>query len=185
MSGEGSESASQRGSPVRMSERDVMSLPSNSPDDLSRHESGALTRLYCLNGGYHLRILPDGSVNGGLLDNDPYDILRLQATNVGVVLVKGENTKRYLAMNTKGRLYGSLTLNDECYFLEKCEENHYNTYRSQKYKWYVAIKKNGKAKLGPKAQLSQKTVFFLPRSADGRYGASLDGPPSFCFYHTN
>ncbi|XP_061155643.1 fibroblast growth factor 1-like [Syngnathus typhle] len=178
MSGEGSASASHHKarSLGRMSEGDVMTLPSNSLGNLSRHESRTLTRLYSCNGGHHLRILPDGTVNGGLLENDLYDILRLQATNVGEVVVMGEHTTKYLAMNKKGRLYGSLTLNDECYFLEKYEENHYNTYRSRKYEWYVALKKNGKPKAGPKADLTQKAVFFLPRSADGRYGAGETQP---------
>lgn len=36
------------------------------------------------------------------------DILRLRAVSVGVVLIRGEVTGRYLAMNKKGRLYGSV-----------------------------------------------------------------------------
>lgn len=61
------------------------------------------------------------------------------------------------------------TVNDECYFLEKMEENHYNTYQPQKYQernWYVALKKNGKPKLGPRTHIGQKAIFFLPRQLD-------------------
>lgn len=61
------------------------------------------------------------------------------------------------------------TVTDECYFLEKLEENHYNTYQPQKYqerKWYVGLKKNGKPKLGPRTHVGQKAVFFLPRHLD-------------------
>ncbi|XP_026227994.1 putative fibroblast growth factor 1 isoform X2 [Anabas testudineus] len=147
-----------------MSEGDVTVLPFGPASlDLSRQERPTLTRLYSQNGGYHLRILPDGTVSGGRLDPDPYDILRLKAASVGVVVIKGEKTGRYLAMNKNGRVYGSQTLNDECYFLEKYEENHYNTYRSQKYNWYVALKRNGQAKAGPDTHQGQKAVFFLPR----------------------
>lgn len=56
-----------------------------------------------------------------------------------------------------------LSFNDECRFLEKYEENHYNTYRSQKHGWYVGLKRSGRAKAGPKTHLGQKAVFFLPR----------------------
>lgn len=150
----------------RMSEGDVSVLPFGPASlDLTRQEQRILTRLYCQNGGYHLRILPDGTVNGSRQENDPYDILRLKAVSVGVVLIKGEMTGRYLAMNKKGRLYGSQALNDECYFLEKYEENHYNTYCSQKYNWYVGLKRNGQPKAGPDTHQGQKAIFFLPRPA--------------------
>lgn len=39
------------------------------------------------------------------------DILRLKAVSVGVVVIKGETTGRYLAMNKNGRLYGSVSFN--------------------------------------------------------------------------
>ncbi|XP_029924528.1 putative fibroblast growth factor 1 isoform X2 [Myripristis murdjan] len=148
----------------RMSEGDITVLSLGPASlDLSRHERQPLSRLYCQNGGYHLRILPDGTVTGSRQDNDPYDVLRLKAVKVGVVIVKGEETGRYLAMNKDGHLYGSQVLNDECYFLEKYEENHYNTYRSQKYNWYVGLKRNGKPKAGPKTHQGQKAIYFLPR----------------------
>lgn len=151
-----------------MSEGDVTVLPFGRGSlDMSKQEQRTLTRLYSQNGGYHLRLLPDGTVSGGRQENDSYDILRLKAVNIGVVVIRGETTGRYLAMDKNGSLYGSQTLNDECYFLEKYEENHYNTYRSQKYGWYVALKRNGKPKAGPDTHYGQKAIFFLPRSAGG------------------
>lgn len=38
------------------------------------------------------------------------DILRLKAVSAGVVVVKGERTGRYLAMNKNGRLYGAVSV---------------------------------------------------------------------------
>ncbi|XP_076024884.1 putative fibroblast growth factor 1 isoform X2 [Genypterus blacodes] len=146
----------------RMAEGDV-TVMSYAPAtlDLSRHQQ--LTRLYCQNGGHHLRMLADGTVSGGRQDNDTHDVLRLKAVGVGVVVIKGEAAARYLAMDKDGRLYGSQAVNEECYFLEKYEENHYNTYRSQRYGWYVGLKRNGKPKAGPKTHQGQKAVYFLPR----------------------
>ncbi|XP_035033931.1 putative fibroblast growth factor 1 isoform X2 [Hippoglossus stenolepis] len=149
-----------------MTEGDVTVLSFRSTSlDRSRQEPRTLTRLYCQNGGFHLRILPDGTVSGGRQENDTYDILRLKAVSVGVVVIKGEVTERYLAMNQNGHLYGSQAVNDECYFLEKYEENHYNTYCSQKYNWYVALKRSGRPKAGPDTHRGQKAIFFLPRAA--------------------
>ncbi|KAM6952024.1 putative fibroblast growth factor 1 [Lycodopsis pacificus] len=124
------------------------------------------TRLYCMNGGYHLQILPDGTVQGQRDDGDVHAVLKLTAVDRGVVVIQGTEAGRYLAMSGEGRLYSSPTVTDECYFLEKLEENHYNTYASQKYQernWYVALKKNGRSKLGPRTHIGQKAIFFLPR----------------------
>ncbi|XP_010753562.1 putative fibroblast growth factor 1 isoform X2 [Larimichthys crocea] len=92
-----------------------------------------LTRLYCMNGGYHLQILPDGTVHGQRDDRDDHTVLKLKAVDRGVVVIQGTEAGRYLAMSDEGRLYSSPTVTDECYFLEKLEENHYNTYQSQKH----------------------------------------------------
>ncbi|CAL1573293.1 unnamed protein product [Knipowitschia caucasica] len=135
--------------------------PSGSQED--HQHPRTLTRLYCKNGGYHLRVTADGRVSGGRQDNDPYEILRLKAVSMGVVVIKGEHSGHYLAMDGEGTLYGAKTLSDECHFIEKYEENHYNTYRSQKFGWYVGIKKNGQPKPGQDTHLGQKAVLFLPR----------------------
>ncbi|XP_043983633.1 putative fibroblast growth factor 1 [Gambusia affinis] len=125
-----------------------------------------LTRLYCMNGGYHLQILADGTVRGERDERDDHIVLKLVAVARGVVVIQGTAAGRYLAMSAQGRLYGSSTVTDECYFLERLEENNYNTYKSQKYQgssWYVGLKKNGRPKLGPRTHIGQQAIFFLPR----------------------
>ncbi|KAJ0003947.1 hypothetical protein NQD34_010161 [Periophthalmus magnuspinnatus] len=137
--------------------------PADSSQGRPAPEQRTLTRLYCKNGGYHLRVTPEGGVSGGRQDNDPYDVLKLWAVSVGVVVIKGKHSGRFLAMDSEGHLYGALTLTDECHFIETYEENHYNTYRSQKFGWYVGLKKNGQPKPGRDTHLGQKGVLFLPR----------------------
>uniref|UniRef100_A0A3Q2XV39 Fibroblast growth factor n=1 Tax=Hippocampus comes TaxID=109280 RepID=A0A3Q2XV39_HIPCM len=117
-------------------------------------------QLYCRNGRQHLQILPDGTVQG---QNDDTD---LTAVAPSVVVIKGQKTGKYLAMNGEGSLYTSPVANDDCHFLERQMESKYNTYQSQKYRgksWYVALKKNGKPELGPNTNIGRKAILFLPR----------------------
>ncbi|XP_056625819.1 putative fibroblast growth factor 1 [Triplophysa dalaica] len=147
-----------------MSEADVTAF---SPETFELPDYTELKRLYCMNGGYHLQILQDGTASGTREENI-YSIVRVKATSPGVVVIKGTETGQYLAMNEDGKLYSSTSVTDESYFLERMEENHYNTYKSRTHgeNWYVGIKKNGKTKLGPRTHVGQKAVFFLPRQAD-------------------
>ncbi|XP_027864739.1 putative fibroblast growth factor 1 [Xiphophorus couchianus] len=127
------------------------------------------TRLYCMNGGYHLQILADGTVRGERDERDDHTVLKLKAVGRGVVVIRGTAAERYLAMSAEGRLYGSSTVTEECYFVENLEENYYNTYKSQKYQdssWYVGLKKNGRTKLGPRTHIGQKAIFFIPRQLE-------------------
>ncbi|KAI4897318.1 hypothetical protein NFI96_034025 [Prochilodus magdalenae] len=143
---------------------------SQQPEDLQHSiaDYRKLTRLHCMSGGYHLHILPDGAVGGTRDEDDPHTVLRIKAVSPGVVVIEGIKAGRFLSMSEDGTLYGSLSVTDESYFLEKMEENHYNTYRSQKNdsNWYVGIKKNGKPKNGSRTHLGQKAIFFLPRQLE-------------------
>uniref|UniRef100_A0A8I3NV07 Multifunctional fusion protein n=5 Tax=Canidae TaxID=9608 RepID=A0A8I3NV07_CANLF len=121
--------------------------------------------LYCSNGGHFLRILPDGTVDGTRDRSDQHIQLQLSAESVGEVYIKSTETGQYLAMDTDGLLYGSQTPNEECLFLERLEENHYNTYTSKKHaekNWFVGLKKNGSCKRGPRTHYGQKAILFLP-----------------------
>ncbi|XP_043321085.1 fibroblast growth factor 1 isoform X2 [Cervus canadensis] len=120
--------------------------------------------LYCSNGGHFLRILPDGTVDGTRDRSDQHIQLQFSAQSIGEVYIKSTETGQFLAMDTDGLLYGS-TPNEECVFLERIEENHYNTYTSKKYadkNWFVGLKKNGSSKLGPRTHFGQKAILFLP-----------------------
>ncbi|CAJ1058034.1 putative fibroblast growth factor 1 [Xyrichtys novacula] len=111
----------------RMTDVATLVSENQTADGGLRRDFRRLTRLYCMNGGYHLQILPDGTVQGQREDGDDHIVLKLTAMDIGVVIIQGTEAGHYLAMNGEGRLYGSPTVTDECYFLEKLEENHYNT----------------------------------------------------------
>uniref|UniRef100_A0A671LVH2 Fibroblast growth factor n=1 Tax=Sinocyclocheilus anshuiensis TaxID=1608454 RepID=A0A671LVH2_9TELE len=116
-----------------------------------------LARLYCMNGGFHLRLAADGTVEGAR-EEDDYSILRIKATSPGVVVIEGAETGLYLSMNEDG-----IKLHQ--YFFELM---HVFSVFSQKHgeNWYVGIKKNGKMKRGPRTHIGQKAIFFLPRQVD-------------------
>ncbi|XP_077183053.1 fibroblast growth factor 1 [Paroedura picta] len=121
--------------------------------------------LYCSNGGHYLRIRPDGKVDGTRDRNDQHIQLLLTAENLGEVYIKSTESGQYLAMDDNGLLYGSQLPTEECLFLERLEENHYNTYTSKKHadkNWFVGLKKDGKSKLGPRTHFGQKAILFLP-----------------------
>nr|3FGM_A Chain A, Heparin-binding growth factor 1 [Homo sapiens]3FGM_B Chain B, Heparin-binding growth factor 1 [Homo sapiens] len=121
--------------------------------------------LYCSNGGHFLRILPDGTVDGTRDRSDQHIQFQLSAESVGEVYIKSTETGQYLAMDTDGLLYGSQTPNEETLFLERLEENHYNTYISKKHaekNWFVGLKKNGSVKRGPRTHYGQKAILWLP-----------------------
>uniref|UniRef100_A0A3B3V395 Fibroblast growth factor n=1 Tax=Poecilia latipinna TaxID=48699 RepID=A0A3B3V395_9TELE len=123
-------------------------------------------KLYCQNGGYHLKIAQDGTVSGVREEDDQYIIMKPKAVAIGVIVIQGEQSEKYLSMNDKGELSGKETLSDECNFLEHIEPNGYTTFRSQKYTWYVGLKANGTPMKGPETHQGMKNVLFLPRQSD-------------------
>ncbi|KAM8885615.1 fibroblast growth factor 5 [Spinachia spinachia] len=142
-------------------------------------------RLYCRVGiGFHLQIHPDGRVNGSHEPNQ-LSVLELFALSQGVIGIKGVHSNRFLAMNSRGRLYGTERFTDDCRFRERFQENSYNTYASLLHRhrrtardWFVALNKRGKAKMGssPRVKPQHVSTHFLPRLSlqdDGELGFTI------------
>ncbi|MEE6458176.1 hypothetical protein FKM82_000196 [Ascaphus truei] len=58
---------------------------------------------------YFLKIDGNGKVSGTKKEDCPYSILEITSVDVGVVAVKAINSNYYLAMNKRGKIYGTVS----------------------------------------------------------------------------
>ncbi|XP_075043595.1 fibroblast growth factor 4 [Mixophyes fleayi] len=123
-----------------------------------------LRRLYCNVGiGFHIQVLPDGKING-MHNENRYSMLEISPVEVGVVSLFGVKSGLFVAMNGKGKLYGSRQFTDECKFKETLLPNNYNAYESRRYPgMYIALSKNGRTKKGNRVSPTMTLTHFLPR----------------------
>ncbi|XP_037551841.1 fibroblast growth factor 6-like [Nematolebias whitei] len=121
-------------------------------------------RLYCNVGiGFHLQVLPDGRISGVHSEN-PYSLIEISTVDRGVISLFGVKSELFVAMNSRGRLYGTRAFRDECKFKETLLPNNYNAYESFVYKgFYIALSKHGRVKRGNKASTAMTVTHFLPR----------------------
>ncbi|XP_078716076.1 fibroblast growth factor 5-like [Lampetra fluviatilis] len=161
-------------------------------------------RLYCQVGiGFHLQLRPSGKISGTHRANSfstrsdgshphPHGVrplgrapsfsrhsaagvLEIFSVARGVVGIWGVSSRRFLAMNRKGKLYATSSFTDECLFAESFQENGHNTYASERYgattgsggegAWLVALNKLGRARRGasPRVRRQHASTHFLPR----------------------
>ncbi|KAM8894933.1 fibroblast growth factor 4 [Spinachia spinachia] len=123
-----------------------------------------LRRLYCNVGiGFHIQVLPDGRITG-VHNENPHSVLQISPVERGVVTLLGVHSSLFVAMNRRGKLYGSLHYNNECKFREKLLANNYNAYESVAYpRMYIGLSKNGKTKRGNRVSPAMTVTHFLPR----------------------
>ncbi|KAM8940311.1 fibroblast growth factor 4 [Pelodytes ibericus] len=123
-----------------------------------------LRRLYCNVGiGFHIQVLSDGRING-MHNENRYSLLEISPVEVGVVSLYGVKSGLFVAMNGKGKLYGSKYFSDECKFKETLLPNNYNAYESRRYPgMYMALGKNGRTKKGNRVSPTMTLTHFLPR----------------------
>ncbi|XP_016392375.1 fibroblast growth factor 4B-like [Sinocyclocheilus rhinocerous] len=123
-----------------------------------------LRRLYCNVGiGFHLQVLPDGRITG-VHNENRYSLLEISPVERGVVTMFGVRSGLFVAMNSKGKLFGSMQFTDECKFREKLLANNYNAYESQAHPgMYIGLSKTGKTKKGNRVSTSMTVTHFLPR----------------------
>ncbi|XP_035250714.1 fibroblast growth factor 4B-like [Anguilla rostrata] len=123
-----------------------------------------LRRLYCNVGiGFHIQVLPDGKITG-VHNENRYSLLEISPVERGVVTLFGVRSGLFVAMNSKGKLYGSRHFSEECKFKEKLLANNYNAYESRAYpEMYVGLTKTGRTKKGNRISPAMTVTHFLPR----------------------
>uniref|UniRef100_UPI001CD887C3 fibroblast growth factor 4A n=1 Tax=Solea senegalensis TaxID=28829 RepID=UPI001CD887C3 len=122
--------------------------------------------LYCRVGiGYHLQILPNGSV-GGVHNPTEFSWLKVFAMKHGVVGIKGVKSGFFLCMSKEGQAYGTEQFSSDCLLKENLEENHYTTYSSLSHPGnYMALSHKGELRKGSSVGRHQSCTHFLPRRA--------------------
>ncbi|XP_004713800.1 fibroblast growth factor 4 [Echinops telfairi] len=91
-------------------------------------------------------------------------LLELSPVERGVVSIFGVSSRFFVAMSSRGKLYGSPFFSDECMFKEILLPNNYNAYESFKSPGlFIALSKNGGTKKGNRVSPTMKVTHFLPR----------------------
>ncbi|XP_044133984.1 fibroblast growth factor 21 [Bufo gargarizans] len=81
----------------------------------------------------HLQITPEGKVSG-TKEKNLYSLLEIKAVKPSILVIKGVKTTRYLCMDSRHHLYGSLFYKeDDCNFREVPQADGYNLYYSEKH----------------------------------------------------
>ncbi|KFU92764.1 Fibroblast growth factor 22, partial [Chaetura pelagica] len=94
-------------------------------------------------------------------------IVEIRSVRVGVVAIRAVHTGFYLAMNKQGRLYGSKEFSPSCKFMERIEENGYNTYASLRWRhrgrpMFLSLNSRGRPWRGGRTRRHHLSTHFLP-----------------------
>uniref|UniRef100_A0A8C9MSE5 Fibroblast growth factor n=1 Tax=Serinus canaria TaxID=9135 RepID=A0A8C9MSE5_SERCA len=97
----------------------------------------------------------------------PAGIVEIRSVRVGVVAIRAVHTGFYLAMNKRGRLYGSKEFSPNCKFTERIEENGYNTYASLRWRhrgrpMFLSLNSKGRPQRGGRTRRQHLSTHFLP-----------------------
>ncbi|KAL8177894.1 UNVERIFIED_CONTAM: hypothetical protein K2H54_023098 [Gekko kuhli] len=116
---------------------------------------------------FFLHIDSNGKVEGTRWKKCPYSIVEIRSVHVGVVVIRSVHSGFYLAMNRKGRIYGTKVYSPNCKFKERIEENGFNTYASLRWhhqgrQMFLSLNGKGVPRLGTKTYRQHLSTHFLP-----------------------
>uniref|UniRef100_A0A6J0SP75 Fibroblast growth factor n=1 Tax=Pogona vitticeps TaxID=103695 RepID=A0A6J0SP75_9SAUR len=123
-------------------------------------------RLYSFN-HFFLRIEDDGRVEGTRQKESPNSIMEIRSVQVGTVVIRAIHSGFFLAMNRKGKIYGTKEYSINCQFQERIEENGYNTYASSRWHhegrpMFLSLNGKGIPRWGAKTRRQHPSTHFLP-----------------------
>jgi len=116
---------------------------------------------------WFLRLQDDGNVTGTREQGNVEVNLQLQPIGKGLVHIYGPEVKRYLAMDSNGRLFSTKNKTDSTIFKHVTGVNGFHTFSSHKYyrdtphDMYIALKKDGLPRKGNKTCRLHKGSQFL------------------------
>ncbi|XP_006898085.1 PREDICTED: fibroblast growth factor 22 [Elephantulus edwardii] len=116
---------------------------------------------------FFLCVDPGGRVQGTRWGHSPDSIVEIRSVHVGTVVIQAVHTGFYVAMNRRGRLYGSRVYTRDCRFQERIEENGYNTYAVQRWRhrgrpMFLALDGRGVPRRGGRTRRHHLSTHFLP-----------------------
>ncbi|XP_066492499.1 fibroblast growth factor 22 [Tiliqua scincoides] len=116
---------------------------------------------------FFLRINSHGKVDGTRWKECPDSIMEIRSVGVGIVAIRSIHSGFYLAMNRKGKIYGTKVYSPNCKFKECLEENHYNTYASLLWQhrgrpMFLSLNGQGVPRRGSKTSQQHSSTHFLP-----------------------
>ncbi|MGH0162228.1 UNVERIFIED_CONTAM: hypothetical protein FKN15_042625 [Acipenser sinensis] len=121
-------------------------------------------------------------------------LIEISTVERGVVSLYGVTSELFVAMNTKGRLYGTAVFHEECKFKESLLPNNYNAYESSAYSGsYIALSKHGRVKkgsamllksdgIGLVAIMGVKSERYLCMDANGKAFSSAVFNIEYCLF---
>ncbi|KAM3922526.1 fibroblast growth factor 21-like [Leptodactylus fuscus] len=131
----------------------------------------------------HLQITPEGKVSG-TKEKNVYSLLEIKAVKPSILVIRGLKTTRYLCMDSRHHLYGSMVYKeDDCNFREVPQSDGYNYYYSEKHPAQLTLTSTkGGHQIGKQlvrfmpleATISLETLFAEDHSYDHQPGGILD-----------
>ncbi|XP_004717063.1 fibroblast growth factor 22 [Echinops telfairi] len=116
---------------------------------------------------FFLRVDPGGRVQGTRWRHSPDSVVEIRSVRVGVVVIKAVYAGFYVAMNRRGRLYGSRVYTGDCRFRERIQENGFNTYAALRWRhrgrpMFLALDGRGAPRRGSRTRRHHLSTHFLP-----------------------